>query len=60
VKTQQLITNTLHRSKLDLRANVSFVNLYIMRNVFIKKYPCFVLTAECLVQCRYKGHIKSF
>jgi len=28
VKTQQLITNARHRSKLDLRANVSFVNLY--------------------------------
>jgi len=29
MKTPQLITNALHRSKLDLRANVSFVNLYV-------------------------------
>jgi len=28
VKIQQLITNVLHRSKLDLRANVLFVTLY--------------------------------
>jgi len=38
VKTQQLITNALHRSKLDLRANVSFcVSLYIHFK-FTKKY----------------------
>jgi len=30
---QQLITNALHRSKLDLRANVSFVNLYTCVNL---------------------------
>jgi len=30
VKTQQLITNALHRLKLDLRANVSFCDfIYI-------------------------------
>jgi len=39
MKTQQLITNALHRSKLDLRANVSFLNLY----TFIK---CTKLRAE--------------
>jgi len=30
MKTQQLITNALHRSKLDLRTNISFCNfIYI-------------------------------
>jgi len=28
VKTQQIINYALKRSKLDLRANVSYVNLY--------------------------------
>jgi len=38
VKTQQLITNALHRSKLDLRANVSFCDFIYIYQVHKKKY----------------------
>jgi len=35
METQQLITNALHRLKLNLRANVSFAHLYTFINLFI-------------------------
>jgi len=36
VKTQQLITNALHRLKLDLRANVSFCDFIYIYQVHKK------------------------